>query len=99
MVLDGNTGLDAKTGLLRPQFKPATKPDRESPVTTLGDEAGKLVNGWWKDGTAAGHHGDLYDNRDGDHSDLDAEAIARAALEIAGTICVYTNTNIVVEKI
>ena len=33
------------------------------------------------------------------HSDLDAEAIARAALEIAGSICVYTNTNIVVEKI
>ena len=33
------------------------------------------------------------------HSDLDAEAIARAALEIAGSICVYTNSNIVVEKI
>ena len=33
------------------------------------------------------------------HSDLDAAAIARASLEIAGTICVYTNTNIVVEKI
>jgi ATP-dependent HslUV protease subunit HslV len=33
------------------------------------------------------------------HSDLDAEAIARASLEIAGAICVYTNTNIVVEKI
>ena len=34
-----------------------------------------------------------------DHSALDAAAIARTALEIAGTICVYTNTNIVVEKI
>jgi ATP-dependent HslUV protease, peptidase subunit HslV len=33
------------------------------------------------------------------HSDLDAEAIARTALEIAGSICVYTNSNIVVEKI
>ena len=33
------------------------------------------------------------------HSDLDAEAIARSSLEIAGAICVYTNTNIVVEKI
>lgn len=33
------------------------------------------------------------------HSELDAAAIARAALEIAGSICVYTNTNIVVEKI
>jgi ATP-dependent HslUV protease subunit HslV len=33
------------------------------------------------------------------HSDLDAAAIARASLEIAGSICVYTNTHIVVEKI
>ena len=34
-----------------------------------------------------------------DHSDLDAEAIARAAMEIAGSICVYTNTEIIIEKI
>ncbi|MBM9536392.1 ATP-dependent protease subunit HslV [Desulfobulbus alkaliphilus] len=34
-----------------------------------------------------------------DHSELDAAAIARVALEIAGSLCVYTNTNIVVEKI
>jgi ATP-dependent HslUV protease subunit HslV len=33
------------------------------------------------------------------HSELDAVAIARVALEIAGSLCVYTNTNIVVEKI
>ena len=33
------------------------------------------------------------------HSDLDAEAIARSALEIAGSICVYTNQNIIAEKI
>lgn len=32
-------------------------------------------------------------------SDLDAEEIARTALEIAGSICVYTNHSIVVEKI
>ena len=33
------------------------------------------------------------------HSSLDAAAIAQAAMEIAGSICVYTNTNILVEKI
>ncbi|MFP7756125.1 ATP-dependent protease subunit HslV [Thermodesulfobacteriota bacterium B35] len=33
------------------------------------------------------------------HTDLDAEAIARNAMEIAASICVYTNHNIVVEKI
>src|SRR5262249_7350744 len=73
LVGDGNTGLDAATGLLRPQFKPPPKPAPDVLPTTLGDEAGKLVNQWWKGGTAAGHHDDLYDNRDGDHSDLDAK--------------------------
>jgi ATP-dependent HslUV protease subunit HslV len=33
------------------------------------------------------------------HSDLDAEGICRAAMEIAASICVFTNSNIVVEKV
>ncbi|PIE56447.1 MAG: HslU--HslV peptidase proteolytic subunit [Desulfobulbus propionicus] len=33
------------------------------------------------------------------HSSLDAEAIARTALEIAGSICVYTNEHITLEKL
>ncbi len=31
--------------------------------------------------------------------DLDAEAIARRALEIASEICVYTNRNVVIESL
>ena len=30
------------------------------------------------------------------HSDLDAEAIARTSMEIAADICIYTNSNITV---
>ncbi len=33
------------------------------------------------------------------HSDLDAEAICRASMEIAANICVFTNNSIIVEKI
>ncbi|HEB70048.1 MAG TPA: ATP-dependent protease subunit HslV [Desulfobulbus sp.] len=33
------------------------------------------------------------------HADLDAETIVRAAMEIAGSICVYTNGNIIIEKV
>ncbi|HHD56964.1 MAG TPA: ATP-dependent protease subunit HslV [Desulfobulbaceae bacterium] len=33
------------------------------------------------------------------HADLDAEAIVQAAMKIAGSICVYTNQNVVLEKI
>ncbi len=34
-----------------------------------------------------------------EHSDLGAEAICRAAMEIAGSICIYTNHAIVVETL
>ncbi len=34
-----------------------------------------------------------------EHSDLDAESICRAAMEIAANICVFTNNSIIVEKI
>jgi ATP-dependent HslUV protease subunit HslV len=33
------------------------------------------------------------------HSDLDAEAIVRSAMEIAASICIYSNQNISIEKI
>jgi ATP-dependent HslUV protease subunit HslV len=33
------------------------------------------------------------------HSDLDAEHICKAAMQIAGEICIYTNDNIVIEKL
>ncbi|MCI5132588.1 MAG: ATP-dependent protease subunit HslV [Candidatus Electrothrix sp. EH2] len=33
------------------------------------------------------------------HSDLDAESIAREALAVAASICVYTNDNLIVEKV
>ena len=34
-----------------------------------------------------------------DRDDMDAEAIARKAMEIAADICVYTNTQLIVEKL
>ena len=33
------------------------------------------------------------------HSGLDAEAVCRAAMEVAASICIYTNSNIVLEKL
>jgi ATP-dependent protease HslVU (ClpYQ) peptidase subunit len=34
-----------------------------------------------------------------DHTDMDAETIARRAMEIAAEICVYTNGNLTVETL
>ena len=33
------------------------------------------------------------------HSKLDAEAICRESMQIAASICIYTNSNIVIEKL
>jgi ATP-dependent HslUV protease subunit HslV len=33
------------------------------------------------------------------HSDLDAEAIGRVAMDVAASICIYTNKNITLEKL
>lgn len=40
------------------------------PVTTIGGEAGDLLKKWFAEGTAAGNVGDIYDNRDREHSGL-----------------------------
>ena len=34
-----------------------------------------------------------------DQPDVDAEAIVRKAMKIAGDICVYTNHNVIVERV
>ena len=33
------------------------------------------------------------------HTDLDARGVATEAINIAGGICIYTNTNVVVEEL
>ncbi|MEM7250481.1 MAG: hypothetical protein AAF493_03610 [Pseudomonadota bacterium] len=37
-------------------------------VTTLDDDVSQRLNRWYAEGSAAGNHGDLYDNRDREHS-------------------------------
>lgn len=50
---------------------PADKDLAKKPVTNAAGLTGNLLRQWWKDGSAAGHVGDWYDNRDRGHSDLD----------------------------
>lgn len=70
LVADGNTALDPRANLFVPLFAEAPEPDRSAELTSVEGTAGDKVRAWWKDGTAAGFRGDVYDNRDGDHSDL-----------------------------
>lgn len=47
--------------------------DKETSITTLAGPAGDLLRQWQKEGTAAGLHGFLYDNRDRKHSNLNPQ--------------------------
>ena len=66
----GNTVWDARFGVLRSVFGF----DDDKPVSDIvhgGEgEVAQLLNELYASGAAAGNHGDLYDNRDDDHSNL-----------------------------
>ncbi|MEZ0264877.1 MAG: hypothetical protein ACAI43_09125, partial [Phycisphaerae bacterium] len=47
-----------------------TAPPTTQPIYTGKSTAGELLKKWWAEGTAAGNAGDLYDNRDRTHSEL-----------------------------
>jgi len=66
-VLAGAAGTVASAGEKSGQIAPGNP--RAMPSLWKSDEA-RLVNGWWRQGTAAGNTGDTYQNRDGGHSRL-----------------------------
>src|SRR5262245_51228791 len=42
-------------------------------ITTTPGKLGEFLRQWWREGTAAGNGGDVYDNRDDGHSELALE--------------------------
>lgn len=52
-------------------------------VTTRDDPVGKLLNEWFTAGTAAGLGGITYENRDGRHSMIDANAYPQLKLSVS----------------
>ncbi|MEZ6057729.1 MAG: hypothetical protein R3C01_13600 [Planctomycetaceae bacterium] len=63
------TTFDKKTGLLLVVTDLSQKQKDRMIVRDYGD-AGKLLETWFQEGTAAGNYGDLYDNHDSDHSNM-----------------------------
>lgn len=67
-----NAAYDPQINQVRVFFAPAeaaAEPPKE--IIKGHGEVGKLLNQWFAEGTAAGNVGDLYDNCDGDHSNMD----------------------------
>jgi hypothetical protein len=69
-VMESNTAFNGNAGVLQSLFVfPDNGGKDRLPVSGQG-QAGDSICRWYKEGTAAGLYGDLYDNRDGRHSAL-----------------------------
>ncbi len=71
IVSEANTVWDSRNGVFRVFFKMDPAERATEPVAKGYGEAGDLLRQWFAQGTAAGNRGDLYDNHDGDHSNMD----------------------------
>ena len=68
-VSAANFGYDGRTQIFLGLVEP--NDTAIDPITKLKGTTGELLGKWYKEGSAAGHIGDFYDNHDGDHSPLD----------------------------
>ena len=66
LVTDKNTFWDPRLGPFRTTFQFPEKTDK--PIAGGSGTADQLLLAWEREGTAAGNHGDLYDNHDDHHS-------------------------------
>jgi hypothetical protein len=69
-VEETNVFLHPQWGLPVARYHLPSNAPAGAAVTTLSGPVGDLLRKWYAEGTAAGHAGDLYDNRDANHSDL-----------------------------
>lgn len=70
LVSDSNTAFLFRQGVFQTAFSFPESLSQESIATGMS-KARRLLRSWQEEGTAAGNVGDLYDNWDRDHSNLD----------------------------
>jgi hypothetical protein len=68
LVSAKDTAFEPQSGIFPVIFRIERQATADKPVAEGYGAAGDLLRKWYKEGTAAGNHGDLYDNRDGGHS-------------------------------
>ena len=73
LLTESNLGYSRKNGMFMGLIRVADGL-AEKPVTTLDDKVGKLLGKWYEAGSAAGNAGDLYDNHDNAHSNMNFRA-------------------------
>jgi hypothetical protein len=70
LVTEKNTAWDPRTGTFVSLFKLDKEATAAKPVAEGFGKVGDLLRKWYKEGAAAGNHGDLYDNHDSDHANM-----------------------------
>lgn len=71
-VTEENTAWNTQLATFQSFFKFPENTDQ--PIANGFGQAGELLRKWYEEGTAAGNHGDLYDNHDSDHSNMNFKA-------------------------
>ena len=77
LVTEENTGWIPQIRGYRVFFKLDKQASAGKPIAVGLGKVGDLLRRWDEEGTAAGNHGDLYDNHDGGHSNMDLAAFPR----------------------
>jgi hypothetical protein len=74
LVSESNTAWNAKLGVFHTLFRLDREATTDKPIAVGLGKAGDLLRTWHQEGAAAGNHGDLYDNHDSDHSNMNFKA-------------------------
>ncbi len=75
LVSESSTTWNPKLGLFHAFFMLDRDATADKPIAVGLQQAGNLLRRWNEAGTAAGNHGDLYDNHDNNHSNMDFKAL------------------------
>ena len=78
-IKEQNTLWDTRIGIFRVFFAPVEQVKPREPIVKGYGQAGDQLRKWFDAATASGNHGDLYDNHDGDHSNMDYGAFPQIA--------------------
>lgn len=76
---EANTVWDPRLNLLQSRFKFNSRLFSDNRVDIGKDPPAELLNSWFRGGRAAGNIGDLYDNRDRNHSALSRKLLPQVA--------------------
>ena len=70
LVSEDNTAWNTQLGVFMSFFDLKREATADESITTKSGNVGDMLRVWYLEGTAAGNHGDLYDNHDCDHSNM-----------------------------